>query len=155
MSKAITVFEVENPHFKIELYEDMLKIDLKGNFKNEIEEALENKPVLKETVGKILGIFVPLHIRVSDIDSVNMDETGKITLVLPHHRDIALPFERKKDAEELVEKLNLLISKAETERIKEVKTKRQAEKEKNQRKQVRIRAEKKRIRKRPRAERRV
>ena len=87
MPRAIKVLEVENPHFKIRLYEDLLKIDLKGSFKNEIEEALENKPVLKETLGSILGIFVPLHIRISDIDSVHMDETGKIKVSLPHHRD--------------------------------------------------------------------
>jgi 50S ribosomal subunit-associated GTPase HflX len=109
MPRAIKVLEVENPHFTIRLYEDLLKIDLKGSFKNEIEEALENKPVLKETIGRILGIFVPLHIRVSEIDSVHMDETGKITVSLPHHRNIVIPLERKENAEKLVEKLDQLI----------------------------------------------
>jgi hypothetical protein len=85
MPKATIVLAVENSHFTIRLSEDLLKIDSKGNFKNEIEEALENKLVLKETIGKILGIFVPLHIRVSEIDSVRMDENGKITVRLPHH----------------------------------------------------------------------
>jgi hypothetical protein len=155
MSKAITVFEVENPHFKIRLSEDMLNIDLKGSFKSEVEEALENKPVLKETVGKILGVFVPLHIRISDIDSVNMDETGKITMVLPHHRDIVIPFESKEDAEKLLEKLKQAISRAETARIQEIKARRRAEAEKIQRSKVRSNAERKRIRKRPRAEQRV
>ena len=102
MPRTIKVLEVENPHFTIRLYEDLLKIDLKGSFKNEIEEALENKPVLKETIGRILGIFVPLHIRVSEIDSVNMDETGKITMRLSHHRNIVIPLERKEDAEKLL-----------------------------------------------------
>ncbi len=155
MSKAITVFEVETPHFKIRLSEDMLNIDLKGSFKNEIEEAIENKPVLKETVGKILGVFVPLHVRISDIDSVDMDETGKITVVLPHHRDIVIPLERKEDAEKLVEKLKQLISKAETDRLQEIKARRRAEAEKIQRSKVRSSAERKRQRKRSRADRRV
>jgi hypothetical protein len=119
MPRTIKVLEVENPHFTIRLYEDLLKIDLKGSLKNEIEEALENKPVLKETIGSILGIFVPLHIRVSEIDSVHMDETGKIKVSLPHHRNIVIPLERKEDAEKLVEKLNQLISNAETAKIKE------------------------------------
>ena len=57
-------------------------------------EALENKPVLKETIGRVLGIFVPLHIRVSDIDLVHMDETGKIKVRLSHHRSIEIPLER-------------------------------------------------------------
>jgi hypothetical protein len=119
MPKMIKVLKVENPHFAIRLYEDLLKIDLKGSLKNEIEEALENKPVLKETIGSILGIFVPLHIRVSEIDSVHMDETGKINVSLPHHRNIVIPLERKEDAEKLVEKLNQLISNAKTAKINE------------------------------------
>jgi len=119
MPRTIKVLEVENPHFTIRLYEDLLKIDLKGSFKNEIEEALENKPVLKETIGRILGIFVPLHIRIREIDSVHMDETGKIKVSFPHHRNIVIPLERKEDAEKLLEKLNQLISNAKTAKIKE------------------------------------
>ncbi len=155
MPAANTVLEVEDPHFTIRLYEDLLKIDLKGSFKNEIEEALENKPVLKETLGRILGIFVPLHIRISDIDSVHMDETGKINIRLSHHRDITVQFERKEDAEKLVEKLNQLLSRAETKKIQEIKARRRAEKEKIQVSKVRSRAERKRYRKRSDAERRV
>jgi hypothetical protein len=40
MARTSVVFEVEDPHFTIRLYNDLLKIDLKGNFKNELEEAL-------------------------------------------------------------------------------------------------------------------
>jgi hypothetical protein len=119
MPRIIKLLEVENPHFTIRLYEDLLKIDLKGSFKNEIEEALENKPVLKETIGKILGIFVPLHIRIREIDSVQMDATGKIKVSLHHHRSIVIPLERKEDSEKLVEKLNQLVSNAKTAKIKE------------------------------------
>jgi hypothetical protein len=111
--------EVENPHFTIRLYEDLLKIDLKGSLKNKIEEALESKPVLKETIGRMLGIFVPLHIRIREIDSVHMDEIGKIKVSLPHHRNVVIPLERKEDAEKLVEKLNQSISRARTAKIKE------------------------------------
>jgi hypothetical protein len=119
MPKTVKVLEVKNPHFTIRLYEDHLKIDLKGSFKNEIEEALENKPVLKETIGRIFGIFVPLHVRVSEIELVHMDETGKIKVSLSHHRNIVIPLERKEDAEKLVEKLNQLISNAKTAKIEE------------------------------------
>lgn len=84
---------------------------MKGSFKNEIEEALENKPILRETFGSILGIFVPLHIRLRDIDSVNVDETGRVKMNLPLHRDIVIPLERE-DGERLAEKLNQLILKA-------------------------------------------
>jgi hypothetical protein len=100
---------------------------LKGNFKNELEEALENKPILRETIGKILGIFVPLHIHLSNIDSVHMDEVGKIKVELPHHRSIMISLEHKEDAEKLVEKLNELYSKPLDAKIKEDISKKRAE----------------------------
>jgi hypothetical protein len=139
MPEAIKILEVKNPHFTIKLSDDLLKIDLKGSLKNEVEEALENKPVLKETVGRIFGIFVPLHILVSEIDSVHMDESGKITVNLPHHRKIVIPLEHKENAEKLVERLNQLILKARTEKIKE-----HAENKRAERKQKRARAKAKR-----------
>ena len=149
------VLEVEDPHFTIRLYENLLKIDLKGSFKNKLEEAIENKPVLKETIGRVLGIFVPLHIPINDIESVHMDETGKIKVNLSHHRDLLIPLEHKEDTEKLVKELNQLISKAETEKIQEIKAKRIAEREKIQALKLRSRAERKRYRKRSDAERRV
>jgi hypothetical protein len=155
MVRRNLVFKVEDPHFTIKLYNDLLKIDLKGNFKNEIEEALENKPVLKETIGRVLGIFVPLHVHLEDIDSVHLDETGKLKVNLTHHRHIVIPFERKEDAEKLMEKVNELVSKAETKEIQEIKVRRSAEKEKIQASKLRSRAERKRYRKRSEAERRV
>ena len=139
MPEPIKILEVKNPHFTVKLSDDLLKIDLKGSFKNEVEEALEHKPILKETVGRILGIFVPLHILVSEIDSVHMDETGKVTVNISHHRSIVLPLEHKENAEKLVKKLNQLISKERTERIRE-----HAENKKAERKLKKARAEAKR-----------
>ncbi|MCW3995279.1 MAG: hypothetical protein NWE98_03905 [Candidatus Bathyarchaeota archaeon] len=127
MPETIKVLEIDDPHFTIKLYEDLLQIDVKGSVKNEIEEALENKPVLKETLGKMLGIFVPLHIRLIDIDSVHLDETGKIIVRLPHHRDVVIGLERKEDAQKLVEKLNQLTIKALDLKIKEDIAKKRAE----------------------------
>ena len=140
MPAAIKILEITNPHFTIKLSDDLLKIDLKGSFKNEVEEALEDKPILKETFGRIFGIFVPLHILVSEIDSVQMDETGKVKINLPHHRKVVIPIEHKQNAEKLVEKLNQLISKARTEKIRENAKIKRAEK-----KLKRERAEEKRV----------
>jgi hypothetical protein len=123
MPEPLEVFEVKEPHITVRLYENLLKIDLRGSFKNEIEEALENKPVLKETFGNILGMFVPLHIRLSDINSVHMDETGKIKVKLSLHRNIVIPLERN-DAEKLVHKLNQLISIAKKKNLERIVRKR-------------------------------
>jgi hypothetical protein len=106
-----TVLRIDNPHFTIRLYRDLLKIDLKGTLKNEIEEAFENKPVLRQTIGNVLGIFVPLHIHLSDIDNVRADESGKVKIALPRHRDITVPLQVDQ-ARKFVRKLNDLIPEA-------------------------------------------
>lgn len=108
MVEKTLILRIDKLHFTVELHESLLAIDLKGSVKNDIEEALENKPILRETIGGILGIFVPLHIRLSHIDSVHKDETGKVTIKLHLHRDIVLPLEPN-EANELVNKLNQLI----------------------------------------------
>jgi hypothetical protein len=101
-------FEIDNPHFIVRLFDDSLRIDVKGSLKDEIEEALENAPVLRETVGGILGLFVPLHIRLCDIESVRMEKTGKVKIILPRRRDVIIPAGRK-EAKALVDKLNELL----------------------------------------------
>lgn len=108
MSETTSVLKIDKPHFTVELHGNLLAIDLKGSVRNDIEEALENKPLLKETIGSILGIFVPLHLRLSHIDSVHKDKTGKVTIKLHLHRDVVLPLEPN-EANELVDKLNQLI----------------------------------------------
>ena len=108
MEQRPVILEIDNPHLTVRLFESLLRIDLKGNVRNEIVEALENKPVLKETLGNILHLFAPLHIHLSDIASANVNDSGLVKLVLPHHRDITIPLELSA-GKKLVEKLNELI----------------------------------------------
>jgi hypothetical protein len=138
MSETRVVLEIDHPHFIIRVYENLLRIDVKGNVTKEIEEALENTPILKETVGSILGLFVPLHIRLSDIESVHMEKTGEVKIIVPHRRHVTIPLEIE-EAKKLVSKLNQLIPEAkgkELERImqenklqKIIKEKKEEEKE--------------------------
>jgi hypothetical protein len=119
MSETDLVLEIDHPHFIIRVTNDLLKIDVKGNVKNEIEEALENDKGLRETIGRILSVFVPLHIRLIDIDSVQMEKTGEVKIAL-HHRRAANILLQPEEAEKLVSKLNELIPEAkqrESERI--------------------------------------
>jgi len=134
MSEADLVLEIDHPHFIIRVTNDLLKIDVKGNVKNEIEEALENDRGLRETIGRILSVLVPLHIRLSDIDSVKMEKTGEVKITLPHHRDANIPL-RPEEAEKLVNKLNQLIPEAkqrEMERIIREQRTRQIVEEENE-----------------------
>jgi hypothetical protein len=107
MSKNF-VMEIDKPYFAVRLYNDVLQIDLKGSFKNEIEETLENKPFLRITIGSLLGIFVPLHIRLSHIDSARIVNKGKVKLILPYRREVLIPL-APKEARRLVDNLNALI----------------------------------------------
>jgi len=111
MPEKTPVLEIGSPHFTVTLSREMLKIDLKGTLKNEIEEAFENKPILRQTIGNVLGVFVPLHIHLSDIDDVRADESGKVKIALPRHRDITVPLQPEQ-AKKLVRKLNDLIPEA-------------------------------------------
>ena len=132
------VLEIDHPHFIIRVTNELLKIDVKGNVKNEIEEALENDPGLMETIGRILSFFVPLHIRLSDIDSVKMEKTGEVKIALPHHRDAKIPLQTE-EAEKLVNKLNQLIPEAKQRdrerKIEEERAREIAEEEKEIRKE--------------------
>ncbi|MGA2386163.1 MAG: hypothetical protein ABSG33_06490 [Candidatus Bathyarchaeia archaeon] len=122
MSETDLVFEIDHPYFIIRVTNDMLKIDVKGNVKNEIEEALENAPGLRETIGRILNVFVPLHIRLSDIDSVKMEKTGEVKIALPHRIVANIPL-RPEEAEKLVSKLNQLIPEAKKRVIERISEK--------------------------------
>jgi hypothetical protein len=119
MLQTGVVLEVDNPKFIIRLYEDLLKIDVKGSFKNDVVEALENTPILRETIGGILGLFVPMHVRLSDIDSVHMQKTGKVKIILSHRRDITIPI-GVKEARRFVDKLNELIPPAKQRELERI-----------------------------------
>jgi len=84
------VLEIDHPHLIIRLSVDLLRIDVKGSFKEKVEEALGNAPILKN----VFSLFVPLHVRLSDIDSTRIEGTDKVKITLRHHRDIILPLER-------------------------------------------------------------
>jgi len=115
------------------LYENLLKVEPKKSIVHELEEALENKPILKDTLGEILHIFAPLHIRLSQIDTANVDKKGNVKLTIPQHRDVTIPL-KPTESKKLVDKLNELIPKEkarELERyIGERSLRRDAEREK-------------------------
>jgi len=119
MSEKPLLLKIDKPYLAIELYSDLLKIDLKGSAKNEIEEALENKQVLRETIGVVLGLFVPLHINVKDIESVNTDSKGTVTVKLRLHRDLKLPL-GSPDAKTFTDKLQPLLKKQKEKKIESI-----------------------------------
>jgi len=110
MSKANPILEIDGPYFTVRLYEKLLRLDVQGSTKNQIVEALENKPGLRQTIGSILDLFAPLHIHVGDIDSAKIDSKGRVKLILPRHRDVTIPLEPS-EAKKLLDALNPMIEK--------------------------------------------
>jgi hypothetical protein len=104
------VMEIDKKNFSVMLYENWLKVEPKKSFVHELEEALEHKPILKDTVGEILHIFAPLHIRLSQIEKVSVYKKGNVRLIIPHHRDVTIPL-APMESKKLVDKLNKLIPK--------------------------------------------
>lgn len=119
MSKGAEALRINKRHFTVIVYNGMLKIDLMGSLKNDIEEAFENTPLLAQTIGSILGMFVPLHVHLSDIDSVSANKKGKVSIKLPRRRDLTIPLEPK-EAKRLVDKLNELIPRAKKKELKRI-----------------------------------
>src|SRR5665647_2931139 len=94
MPTANTVLEVEDPHFTIRFCEDLLKIDLKESFKNELQVDLGDLQNEKEN----LTSFLQLHLKVSvsqvedklrvDSEKVSLQELQHVVNKFVYHRDL-------------------------------------------------------------------
>jgi hypothetical protein len=104
------IMEIDKESFSVMLYENLLKVEPKRSIVHQLEEALENRPILKDTLGEILHIFAPLHVRLSQIDKASADEKGNVKLIIPQHRDVTIPL-APEESKKLVDKLNELIPK--------------------------------------------
>jgi hypothetical protein len=124
MPKRDVILEIDHPHLVIRLSEDYLRIDVKGSFKDKVEEALGSTPILKD----VFSLFVPLHVRLCDMDSARIEETGKVKIVLQHRRNITLPLGAD-EAKRLVDKLNELIPAAKARELELVITEQKFAKE--------------------------
>jgi hypothetical protein len=102
------VLVIDKPQFVVKLHKNLLEVDLKKGAMKELEDVLEAKPILRESLGFLFQTAVPLDIPLKDIDSVSADEKGRVKIVIPFRKDILIPLD-KKEANRLVSKLNELI----------------------------------------------
>jgi hypothetical protein len=99
---------LDRPHFQVKLHQDSLEVNLKEGVRRDIEKLAESKPILQETLGWVFQTIIPLNVRLWEIERVEVEDTGKINLVIPHRRDLHIPLELS-DAKRLAEKLNQMI----------------------------------------------
>jgi hypothetical protein len=119
MTTKDIVLEIKKPSFTVKLHPDLLEVDLKKGLKKELEDVLEAKPILRDSLGLLFQTAVPLDVPLKDIESATVDKKGQVKIVIPHRKDIVIPL-KKTESRRLVNKLNELIpvEKAkETERI--------------------------------------
>ena len=105
------VLKIDKPHFVVKLHEDTLEVDLKEGVKKELEDAVEAHPILRESLGVLFQTIVPLDVALKDITSAEVDDEGRLKIVIPLRRDITIPLEVN-ESKKLAEKLNELIPSA-------------------------------------------
>jgi hypothetical protein len=102
------VMVIEKPHFKVKLHSTLLEVDLKEGVKKELEDVLEAKPALRESLGFLFQTIIPLDVPLKDIESAVVNKKGQVKIAVPSRRDIIIPLQSK-ESKRLVDKLNELI----------------------------------------------
>ncbi len=108
MSTEDVVMVIKKTHFTVKLHRTLLEVDLKEGVKKELEDVLEAKPILRESLGFLFQTIIPLDVPLRDIESVKVDKKGQVKIAIPSRRDIVIPLESK-ESRRLVEKMNELI----------------------------------------------
>jgi hypothetical protein len=105
---AELIMEFDKPHFRVKLHSDILHVDLKEGFRKELEDVLESKPIIRETLGFLFQSVIPLDVMLRDIQSATVDKKGQVKIAIPRRKDLTIPLEEEESVK-LVEKLNELI----------------------------------------------
>ena len=122
------VMVFDKPHFTVKLYETLLKVDVKEGAMKRLEGFVESNPHLRESLGLLFQMAVPLDVPLKNIEMVRMSDEGKIQIVIPHRRDLHISLE-KDEAEKLVDKLNELIPVEKAKEADKIMTSSKVEKE--------------------------
>lgn len=129
MTTKDIVLEIKKPSFTVKLHPNLLEVDLKKGLKKELEDVLEAKPILRDSLGLLLQTVVPLDMPLKDIESATVDKKGQVKIAIPHRKDIVIPL-KKTESRRLVNKLNELIP---VEKAKEIERVMASEKAKRER----------------------
>jgi len=108
MSTEDLVMVIKKPHFTVKLHNDLLEVDLKEGLRKELEDVLEAKPILRESLGFLFQTIIPLDVLLKDIESANVDKKGRVKIVIPSRKDIVIPL-KLNESKRLVAKMNELI----------------------------------------------
>ena len=119
------VMVFNKPHFTVKLRETTLEVDLKEGIKKELEDILEAKAVLRETIGFLFQTIIPLDVALRDIESVNLDEKEHVKITIPARKDIVIPL-KSDESKRLVDKMNEMIPIEKGKAIREMQASQEA-----------------------------
>lgn len=108
MKTEDTVMVIEKPYMVVKLHPRLLEVDFAAGLRKELENVLEAKPGLRDTLGFIFQSVIPLDVPLKDIDSASVNEEGQVRIEIPLRRDLVIPL-KMAESRRLVEKLNQLI----------------------------------------------
>jgi len=108
MESEDLVMVFDKPHFVVKLYKTLLKVDLKEGTRKKLEGFVESNPHLRDSLGLLFQMMIPLDVQLKEIQTVRLDEKGRVQIVIPNRRDLHIPLE-KDEAEKLRDKLNELV----------------------------------------------
>lgn len=108
MTTEEVVMSIEKPHFTVKLHPSLLEVDLKKGLRKELEDVLEAKPAIRQSIGFLFQTVMPLDVPLKDIESAAVDKKGNVKIALSHRKDILIPLEAA-ESQRLVDKLNELI----------------------------------------------
>jgi len=108
MSTEDVVMIIDKPHFTVKLHKTLLEVDLKKGVKKALEDVLEAKPIIRESLGFLFQTIVPLDVPLKNIESANVDGRGQVKITIPSRKDIVIPLEPN-ESRRLVEKMNEFI----------------------------------------------
>lgn len=120
------ILKIDKPHFVVKLHAEILEVDLKEGARKELEDAVEAYPILRESLGVLFQTIIPLDIALHEIDSAEIDEKGRLKIIIPLRRDIIIPLEAN-ESKRLAEKLDELIPLAKLNEAKRLKASDEAE----------------------------
>jgi hypothetical protein len=112
------VMAIEKPHFTVKLHKTVLEVDLTKGLKKELEDVLEARPALRESLGVLFQTVIPLDVRLRDIRSAKVDDKGQVKITIPSRRDIVIPLGAG-ESKRLVDKMNKLIPAEKERAVKE------------------------------------
>ena len=127
MSTKDLVLKIDKPHFVVKLHKDLLEVDLKKGARKELEDAIEKYSSLRGSLGVLFQTIIPLDVPLKDIDSVHIDDSGRLKIVIPTRRDITIPL-TEKESTNLMEKMNELIRVEKERKLRRIEAEQEAKK---------------------------